>query len=542
MRAGARWLSVSLLAALLLGIAVASAWSAATPNAGIARTSSAAAFSQPPSPVLIDQAMRSGTLDTATGTLYLAYALAAPDRLPVAYQSDTPFHGTVWLLQVHETLPTLAAGPAKAEIETLLGPAGGNTFCSSANEPSPDRLQTAHFILDYDKDEVNGGPDGLTIQDYADSLETSWTTEINDFGWARVPKHPNNPLPKRKYLVKITDLGAGLYGFVSTIGTGAGQVGDNKNTEWNDLDAAASCMGLNSDYSAFPGTPQRALDATTAHEFNHSIQFGYGGLAGANRPDSAFVEGGATWMEDEVFDNSNDNYNYLWPTFADDMGSYTGSPYPYWVTFRGLTERYGASVPDGGENVMQTFWELTSKNEASNLEALALALQDEGTTLKAAYHAYGIAVKFNRNCGGGYVYPHCFEEGRQYVEGDGTQDGAGETVVHGTIGSVGQSFNGQVPDNYALHWVSLPKRSQEYRATLRNTSEGGSFLVSVACDTGSQVRVTEFPREIGQGEKAAVRVRQSNQCNQIVAVITNVDQTEANPPSSQNRSYRLSTS
>jgi hypothetical protein len=70
-------------------------------------------------------------------------------------------------------------------------------------------------------------------------------------------------------------------------------------------------MVLNRDYSAFPGTPLAALQATAAHEFNHSLQFGYGAITGANSPDDSFVEGGASWMEDEVFDSSNDNYNYL---------------------------------------------------------------------------------------------------------------------------------------------------------------------------------------------------------------------------------------
>ena len=44
-------------------------------------------------------------------------------------------------------------------------------------------------------------------------------------------------------------------------------------------------MVLNADYSGFPGAQQQALDATTAHEFNHSLQYGYGALNGANAPD-----------------------------------------------------------------------------------------------------------------------------------------------------------------------------------------------------------------------------------------------------------------
>ena len=172
---------------------------------------------------------------------------------------------------------------------------------------------------------------------------------------------------------------------------------------------------MNRDYSGFPSTPQDSFDSTTAHEFNHSIQFGYGGLSGANEPDEVFVEGGATWMEDEVQHAADDNRHYLWPDFHDSMGEYNDSPYPYWITFRGLTERYGTGVAGGAEQVMQDFWELTSQNAASNQAALASALDAAGTTLADAFHVYAVAVKFNRACGGGYVYPYCFEEGPGYV-------------------------------------------------------------------------------------------------------------------------------
>jgi hypothetical protein len=114
-------------------------------------------------------------------------------------------------------------------------------------------------------------------------------------------------------------------------------------------------MVLNRDYGGFPSVPQAALDATTAHELNHSIQYGYGALHGSNLPDDVFAEGGATWMEDEVHDGADDNHGYLWPTFADSLGDYDGSPYPYWITFRRLTERYGTGSAFGGEQVMQDF-------------------------------------------------------------------------------------------------------------------------------------------------------------------------------------------
>jgi hypothetical protein len=539
-------------ALLLLGALVAATVAAAAHvPAGSAESSlvSDSRFARPPAPVLVDQAVRSGALDATTGTLYLAYALFQPASLPAQYQSSTPFHGTVWLKQVREGLETMPDGAAKTEALAVVGASGettpGTSVCELSPLPTTSTLETEHFYIEYNALEIATNLDGLTIEDYARSVEHAWTTEVDRFGWARPPARTDEVFgaaPNGKYLVKVQNLGPVLYGYVSNFGTGAGFVGDNPSTAWDDEDAYASCMGLNSDYSTFPGTPLRALDATTAHEFNHSIQFGYGGLHGDNAPDSAFVEGGATWMEDEVFDYANDNYNYLWPTFEDDMGEYEDSPYPYWITWRGLTERYGTSTPGRGENVMQRFWELTSQNAASNLDALDLALRERGTTLASAYSAYAVAVKFNKSCGGGYSLPYCFEEGREYVNGDGVQSGAGETEPHGTIPAVPGSFGGTVPDNYALNWVVMPRISGTYRATFTNTSAGGLFRVTLACDTGKKLTLTTLASGAAPGQTAASTVRRSLDCQQLVAVIANVAQTAANPDASEERAYTLATS
>jgi hypothetical protein len=502
-----------------------------------------------PTPQLIERAVARGEIGSDRAALYLAYALRAPEKLPAAYRSDVPWQGTLPALRLQEALEGMADGAVRTEIETLLFPEGasadpgpggiGTDTCFISVSPMPNTLLTEHFYIEYDALRVNFGPDGLTIEDYAESLETSWETEVDAFGWATPPALPANPPPDGRYHVRIDELTPVIYGFVSNGGTHAGDVGDNPHTSWEEPDAQASCMVLNYDYSLFPGTPQRALDATTAHEFNHSIQFGLGTITGSNEPDSVFIEGGATWMEDEVFDGSNDNYNYLWPRFNNDMGEYEDSPYPYWITWRGMTERYGASVPQGGEDVMQLFWELVSREEALGMDALNLALRAYGTTLPEAYHAYAIAVKFNRPCTGGYSYPYCFEEGPQYVNGDGVQQGAGETQPHGRIETVGGSHSGQIPDNYALNWVVLPISASRYRATLANTSAGGAFRLSVVCDTGSGFDM-RHTRLIGPARSATLPVT-STGCQSIVAVITNLAQTGADPEQSVSRSYSLST-
>ena len=279
--------------------------------------------------------------------------------------------------ELRRSLPQMDPGPERDAVSARLrAPANPNaTTCGSQNTLLPNSLETAHFYIQYDQATLHHT---LTIQDYAASLEGSYAAEVESFRWAAPPVTSLGQTQlDGKYHVRVDALGPGLYGFVSTGGTYAGSVGDNPNTSWNDGDARASCMALNQNYNGFPGPPSRALNATTAHEYNHSLQYGYGALNGPNRPDDSFIEGGATWMEDEAQDAANDNYSYLYPAFTSSMGAHasdSGQQYSYWLTFRGLTERFGSNVPGGAEQVMQDFWEIISRNEAGMLPAMQQAL------------------------------------------------------------------------------------------------------------------------------------------------------------------------
>jgi Ca2+-binding RTX toxin-like protein len=483
-------------------------------------------------PELIENAVRDGRINRRVANLFLAYALAAPNKLPAAYRSDVPWRGTLPLLHLRNALQRMGRGPVRTEIQSLVHPSStGERHCDISDAPLPQIRETANFYIEYRGTALGGG---LTIDDYVESLETAWVTEVDSFGWAAPPIRRGSPAPGMKYHVRIDTLGPTLYGFVSSDGTHAGFVGNNPHTSWDDRDAIATCMVLNSDFGPFPGTSQQALDATTAHEFNHSIQFGYGGLTGANRPDDVFTEGGATWMEDEVFDDANDNYNYLWPDFDDDMGTYRDSPYPYWVTFRGLTERYGTGIAGGGEAVLQRFWEHTSRMTGNNLTAMNKALIPEGTTLARAFHDYAIAVRFNMACTAQYVYPYCFQEGPNYVSA------AGATSSHATISAVGGSRTGVLPDNYALNWINLPV-GPIYSVMLTNTSDGGELRATIVCDTGSAFTLQAMPATVGAGKTTWLPRIHTDACSRVVSVITNQSQTGANPSTSPGRSYVLAT-
>ena len=494
-------------------------------------------------PVLVERAVQLGELSRFAADRILLAALRG-EAVPPEYRSRAPYDGTLVLLELQERLARLPAGEHRALLGQALhpGPLGtdqcGGIAPRSAT-PMPNTIESAHFYIEYNQLLLGGG---LTIDDYVAALEQAWTKEVNEFGWAAPPPYPANPAPNDKYPVRIDVLGLALYGFVANGGTHAGFVGDNPSTPWNEGDASASCMVLNTNFDPFPGTPTQALQATVAHEFMHAIQFGWGVLDGGRfMPDGVFVEGGATWMEDEVFDTANDSYNYLWPVFDDDMGDYQGrptsSPYDYWVTWRGLTEPHGTGVGGGGEDVFQRFWELTSRNQASNLEALDQALgQVRNISLGPAYHAYAIAVKFAKPCGGGYAPPYCLEEGPAYA----AAARQGSLAPHATVG-FGQAHQATLQDNYALHWIALPTGTR-FQVALRNTSGGGRFRASVACDTGTGLVIVPFTDVAGAGETVFVRDYDPAVCASPVAVVTNLTQTDANPATSSARPYSLTVS
>jgi hypothetical protein len=477
-------------------------------------------------PERIDQARQQGRISQEMANLYLAYALTNSAELPLEYQSAVPWEGTLILRQLQSYLQ----GILQDTSTTSLIRAAVSSICSYSDHVLPNNFMSDHFYIEYGT--ISGG---LSINDYITSLETVWIKQINQFNWAAPPVYRLNPSPGNRYSAHITSLSPGLYGFVSSYGDYAGYVGDNPNTPWNEGDAYASCMVLNRDYSNFPGSPQTALDATTAHEFNHAIQYGLGALNGLNVPDPVFIEGGATWMEDETFDDANDNYNYLWPVFSSCMGNYNYSPYAYWITFRGMLEPFGTSIAGGGEDLMQMFWELTSQNQASNLGALNLVFDELGTSLADVYHQYAISVKFNRPCQGQYSSRYCLEEGPDYIAA------AGPTNVHGTINSVGGSYSGAIQDNFSLNWIRLPENAGIFDITLHNISTGGALRTSIVCDTGTTLRVDSMEPILSAGDSATLAGFNSSGCNSAVLVITNQSTTADNPSTCISRSYQVLT-
>jgi hypothetical protein len=517
----------SRLRATIVTISVAATvFAALVPATAIATaaTRSKTARLRPNTNQLIAQAVNRGEITESTGALYLTYAFTAPEQLPATYASTTPWDGTLPLLELKRTLKRLPADSAARAADARLAQIFA---CPGASGPVSKVKKSDHFYLQYGT--IHGG---LTANQYVNTLETSWDTEVTRFGWAKPPKDPVSYPAGGRYPVRVDNLPSGLYGYV----TSTRRAGNNPATPWPDKDAYASCMVLSDDYRGFPSNPKDSLTATVAHEFNHSLQFGYGALSGPDHAADVYVEGGASWMEDEVFDGSNDNYFYLWPSFTTPMPLFDPRfPYPYWVVFRALTEHEGPSGQAGaGEGVMQSFWEQVSRGTATNSAALNRALKEQGTTLGKAYHDAAIALRFNQGCANTETR-FCLEEGPSYVALAGTN---GNTR---SIGPGNDLVDEKIANDYSLDWVGLPTGTS-FSLTVDVHGGGGILRTSVACRAGDQV--TQISSVvIAQGSTDAEHpVVDTSGCDQAVLVITNENQTSSTPKTKSNATYDVTSS
>lgn len=123
--------------------------------------------------------------------------------------------------------------------------------------------------------------------EYAD---TSFTVQITQLGF----KNPITP----PYSIYFRDLGSGIYGYTELLGNSTRIVVHSNFAEI-----------INSAPNTDPVSMQLgALKVTIAHEFKHAIQYVYNFWAGYSQN---WGEMDATMMEEIVFDEVNDYYNYL---------------------------------------------------------------------------------------------------------------------------------------------------------------------------------------------------------------------------------------
>jgi hypothetical protein len=235
---------------------------------------------------------------------------------------------------------------------------------------------------------VRTGPHAATPEYAATALTT-----LDEVHTALVASGYRPPLPDRGlggnelpdvYLAELGD--RGIYGYCTS---------DQRTTG----SRVWSYCVLDDDYAEIASMtptddlPLELLQATAAHEYFHAVQFGYD-----VREDDWFMEGTATWIEDELFDEVDDNRSYLGrsPLSAprrplDQAGQL--HEYGAWIFFRHLTERFPEETGVLPTLVLDA-WEAAAADASSrglfSSRAVGSALARRGTGWRASYLAFAL--------------------------------------------------------------------------------------------------------------------------------------------------------
>jgi hypothetical protein len=273
-----------------------------------------------------------------------------------------------------------------------------------------------HFLVHYTlsgrdtasstDDNGNGTPD--YVEAVSEAMEFSWQVEVVQLGWAAPPSDGGIGGDARYdiYLEDIYDDGTAGYtdgGYRDT------NVGDNPNTPAIETDSSHSYISLDNDFreqNILP--PLDIMRVTAAHEFNHAIQFGYDG----DEPADWLWEATATWMEDVVYDDINDQDYYLDAVFSsthtcqiaegEESGADEGHWYGMWVFLRYISEQHGVEV-------VRTMWENMVTQDG--YEALEMALEGAGTNLDEVFRGFAVAL-LTRGFDEGVGYPTILLKGK----------------------------------------------------------------------------------------------------------------------------------
>lgn len=198
-------------------------------------------------------------------------------------------------------------------------------------------------------------------------VDSAWT-RINGMGY-RSPVSDGGAGGTNQFDVYLADVGgSSLYGYCAGEYRAAGRT------------ASGYCV-LDNDFSSaqYPtGTPDGNLRVTAAHEFFHAVQFAYD-----YAEDPWMMESTATWIEERLENDVNDNRNYLpWsqlyaPQHSLDMFMQgAGMQYGNWIFWEYLTQRHGNAL-------VRRAWErsgsLRQDGGRYSLQALNQILRKKGT-------------------------------------------------------------------------------------------------------------------------------------------------------------------
>ncbi len=231
--------------------------------------------------------------------------------------------------------------------------------------------ETDHFVMHYTEE----GQDRATpwfVEQVASAMEDVYLVQIMVRGWPMPPPDCGEGGDERfdVYLIDVVGrediLGYAMPG---------GIIGDNPQSSVVEEWSAYSYIVLDNDFRGTGQQPIPLMRATAAHEFHHTIQFGYdvGDLL------NWYYEATSVWMETQTFVKDEAATPYVDDYFdTTDVCIGASSPrlriYSEWLLIDTLVEDYGLAV-------VPQLWDRVAEYEG--MEPLYRLLDDLGTTPQA---------------------------------------------------------------------------------------------------------------------------------------------------------------
>ena len=432
-----------------------------------------------------------------TDALYRVLAILAPEhanRSTPGAAAASKHELTLALRDLKAGLAGLSPARRSAAQRLLARPTGKAVEGWGPAYTVPEaRLCDANLCIHWveSTDDAPPGADGDpgTVPEWARTtlgvFQQVWATEVDAMGY-RAPKtdslSPENGGDGRLD-VYLADVGDTAYGYCAS---------DDPDVQRSS--ASAYCV-VDDDFARtqFPGPTSglAALEVTAAHEFFHAVQFSYDYLE-----DTWLMEGTAAWIEDEVFDDVNDNRQFLnasplsRSTIPLDLSF---APYHYgaWIFWRYLSERFDSAL-------VREVWEQADGTKGGaglySLAATRAAVSARGLSFGAVFAGF---TAVNRMPATGYeegtAYPHPPASRTWTLRARGASTGwRSQSLEHLTSRSFG--FRAATATSSRLRLdLLLPPRSRGSEARLLVYRRSGA------------VSVRSLPA--GAGGKTTVRVR-----------------------------------
>jgi hypothetical protein len=289
-----------------------------------------------------------------------------PEQLSASTKYDIKFlkSGTALARKVIENWATFSPEQQTLMAGLLARPATDSIYTS------PSGFFSIHYSLTGPDFIPSEDIDNNSIPDYAERIawycDSALEVYINHYGYLPPPED-NGRGGDDKYDIYLLALAG--YGITFPDAPA--------DSTWNDY---SSFIGIHKDFLDFPpnddpeGNIIGAQKVTCAHEFYHAVQLAYD-----VGEDLWLMEATATWMEEVIFPEVNDNYNYLFLFFDEpEVSLISNDGYHHYGTFiwpAFLQQKFG-------DTIFRPLWEACRfNNSLTALDSILYGFNESVTTI-----------------------------------------------------------------------------------------------------------------------------------------------------------------